>query len=635
MITKWSIENFKSFRKRTNLDLAPITVFAGANSSGKSTIIQSMLLMKQTVQYAPPTRPIALNGPLLKLGAFNDIRNKNASPEECSIGIGWEMSFEQSENLMARDETIGPRRYARARWGRSSLATVKVDFLWELDAGVTSGSSETLRQLQPKLKSSEISATVHADRSKSADERMERKLFISRRPSATNPDPDFAFDISEVDDTSRSELLDAKPDGKIIGGSATHFFPGRIVIQYDAARERAFRIASVLCADATYRYRLPQLNVVRVPSSVVRLLQERLVAVTGELVGNFALGSVDADSDLTVERAHDLILQTAHRLEVYKRSGRIDEKTSLGFLELRQQVEQLLFADFVKTSPGERDAIDLSIPSFMMEATEYASAYFVSGLRYLGPLRDEPRPIYPLEALVTPTEVGYRGEHTAAVLELHRDRWVSYLPSEFINDVANRKERHVSLHDAVVDWLNYVGVASEVQTSDGGKFGHSIQVKTPGVNQFHDLTNVGVGVSQVLPIIVMALLAQAPALLIFEQPELHLHPKVQARLADFFLSVALTGKQCVLETHSEYLIERFRLRIAEAEGDSLTKVMNLYFTEREAGDTLCRKVEISKYGAIADWPKDFFDQSQIETEKILQAARSKRRSEKRDGEAPQ
>jgi len=233
--------------------------------------------------------------------------------------------------------------------------------------------------------------------------------------------------------------------------------------------------------------------------------------------------------------------------------------------------------------------------------------------------------------LATPTEVGFKGEHTAAVFDLHRERRIRYLPSSFIEgDRINPTTRYVSLHDAVVDWLTYVGVASEVTTVDQGKVGHQLQVQTEGLARFHDLTNVGVGVSQVLPIIVMALLAEPPTMLIFEQPELHLHPKVQARLADFFLSVALIGKQCLLETHSEYLIDRFRRRVAAATGDSLVSVLKIYFTERTNGKTECREVEVSRYGAIASWPKDFFEQSQIETESILMAAARKRQAEQRE-----
>jgi AAA15 family ATPase/GTPase len=76
-------------------------VFAGANSSGKSTIIQSILLMKQTVQYAPPTRALALNGPMLKLGKFSDV--KNAASDQDFIGIGWEIELAESDKMLFRN----------------------------------------------------------------------------------------------------------------------------------------------------------------------------------------------------------------------------------------------------------------------------------------------------------------------------------------------------------------------------------------------------------------------------------------------------------------------------------------------------------------------------------------------------
>jgi hypothetical protein len=226
--------------------------------------------------------------------------------------------------------------------------------------------------------------------------------------------------------------------------------------------------------------------------------------------------------------------------------------------EIRDKIERIVVGDTVSNF-----VIEPTVPGPIAESVSYVTQYFISAVRYLGPLRDEPKPVYPLEALTNPTKVGYKGEHTAAVLDLHRDRRIRYLPSSFIGEKKlNLNLKYSTLHDAVVDWLAYVGVASEVSTFDRGKVGHSLQVQTEGSNRFHDLTNVGVGVSQVLPIIVMALLAESPTILIFEQPELHLHPKVQARLADFFLSVALIGKQCLLETHSEYLIDRFRRRVA-------------------------------------------------------------------------
>jgi predicted ATPase len=173
-----------------------------------------------------------------------------------------------------------------------------------------------------------------------------------------------------------------------------------------------------------------------------------------------------------------------------------------------------------------------------------------------------------------------------------------------------------------------MGIATEVTTGDQGKIGHQLQVQTQGLSSFHDLTNVGVGVSQILPIVVMALLAEPPSLLIFEQPELHLHPRVQTRLADFFLSVSLIGKQCLLETHSEYLVERLRRRIAEADGDSLTSIARIYFTERVSGETSLRPAEVTRYGALSSYPPDFFDQSAEEAEGIVKAAIEKRELER-------
>ena len=86
MLASWSIENFKSFRGWTDIELGPVTIFVGANSSGKSTIIQSLLLLKQTLEYAAPTRALALNGPILKLGTFSAQESPHLSDRPENVG---------------------------------------------------------------------------------------------------------------------------------------------------------------------------------------------------------------------------------------------------------------------------------------------------------------------------------------------------------------------------------------------------------------------------------------------------------------------------------------------------------------------------------------------------------------------
>ena len=119
-------------------------------------------------------------------------------------------------------------------------------------------------------------------------------------------------------------------------------------------------------------------------------------------------------------------------------------------------------------------------------------------------------------------------------------------------------------------------------------------------------------------------MAPPGSFLIFEQPELHLHPRVQARLADFFLALALDGKQTILETHSEYLVDRFRLRIALSSSDSVRPLINILFSEKSAGQSTLTPLEISEFGSIANWPKNFFDQSQRDVGRIVKAASEKR-----------
>jgi len=77
MITKWELSNFKSFYNKTGLNLAPLTVLTGINSSGKSSIIQSMLLIAQTLRNPISSRELVLNGSLVKMGFLDDIISNN------------------------------------------------------------------------------------------------------------------------------------------------------------------------------------------------------------------------------------------------------------------------------------------------------------------------------------------------------------------------------------------------------------------------------------------------------------------------------------------------------------------------------------------------------------------------------
>ena len=135
------------------------------------------------------------------------------------------------------------------------------------------------------------------------------------------------------------------------------------------------------------------------------------------------------------------------------------------------------------------------------------------------------------------------------------------------------------------------------------------------------MKEVGYGVSQVLPIIVQGLLMKE-GILIVEQPEIHLHPKLQSLLYDFLYSLTLTGKKVMVETHSSHFITRMRRRIAEDETNQMDDRINLTFIE----EGVFRNLELDDYGTVLNYyPADFIEQPAKELDAIIKAQIKKRR----------
>jgi hypothetical protein len=127
--------------------------------------------------------------------------------------------------------------------------------------------------------------------------------------------------------------------------------------------------------------------------------------------------------------------------------------------------------------------------------------------------------------------------------------------------------------------------------------------------------DVGIGISQVLPVVVAAL-DDDERLVIVEQPELHVHPKIQAELGDLFIETAVDGGHSyVIETHSEHLILRLLRRIRETNqgkphnGIAITDGdVGVYYVSMNDGCTRLRRIDIDKKGEfIQPWPDDFFE----------------------------
>jgi predicted ATPase len=122
------------------------------------------------------------------------------------------------------------------------------------------------------------------------------------------------------------------------------------------------------------------------------------------------------------------------------------------------------------------------------------------------------------------------------------------------------------------------------------------------------IPDVGFGVSQVLPVLVQCYYAPEGSIIVFEQPEIHLHPRVQASLADVFIDAAKERSvQIIVESHSEHLVRRLQRRVAEAKDVSNADIA-LYFasTPLDASSSSLEKLDVDLFGNIVNWPADFF-----------------------------
>ena len=639
MIKQWKLFNFKSVRVETDLTLEPLTIFAGANSSGKSTLIQSILLVAQTLAHKVSSRSVVLNGALARLGQFDDLKTADSDADQ--IVIGWTcLPFRD----LVKSKTYGfPRLPYHLMRVRQSINDISCQIAFDAKDGEAKGE---IAQIQPLLFSSQLSVTtrdpesgdrefhITIRRSGIQDDKSKRKWIDAVMEEDAVARGSLYYDV-EMDSESLEEIQENFASAQPVGCVLRHFLPNRLTLGVDMVVEEAHAILNVLGGEGPqgYQRRIYLDRQVIVPTPII----ERILKLADEIGGNqdvrTALSrrleeqkqlSLFGKQPIPLEQLNDALrrLNPRTRAEIRKK---LTEDDAFGQL-VQESVRAL--REGRKEEPA---VLPFSAPDHIAGAIRYTDQFFSTSVRYLGPLRDEPKSLYPLSANAEPSDVGLKGEHTAAVLELHKNRQVRYIPtSGFVEPEIQLKAVRRSLETAVIDWLQYLGVAEHVESRDKGKFGHELTVSIAGSKRPHDLTHVGVGVSQVLPILVTSLLADPDTTLIFEQPELHLHPKVQTRLGDFFLSMTQMGKQCVIETHSEYLINRIRFRAAAADAKSnpWVEAVKVYFVEKGEQGSSFREVNINEFGAILDWPDGFFDQSQRETEAILRAAASKRKAKR-------
>lgn len=232
----------------------------------------------------------------------------------------------------------------------------------------------------------------------------------------------------------------------------------------------------------------------------------------------------------------------------------------------------------------------------------------ISNIIYLGPLREEPAPLYGA-ASERPQDVGTAGEDAATVL------WVG-----------RGEKKQIELRRKVEKWMAEFEIAKNIKLHKLGPF-FQVLLKDWHTGITCNLTEVGFGASQLLPVIVAGYYAPEKSIMIAEQPEIHLHPKAQTLLADLFIDISRENKKIIVETHSEHLLMRLQRRIVDGSIDS--DMVSVYYCEPTRDGTKVRQIEINKYGQLGkDLPKGFFEEGYLETKEHFKAIVNKKAGEK-------
>lgn len=201
-------------------------------------------------------------------------------------------------------------------------------------------------------------------------------------------------------------------------------------------------------------------------------------------------------------------------------------------------------------------------------------------------------------------KLGDYNEYLGYILEKGRQKNV--IPIDKQRNHWNHEDTNI-LDIQINDWLNYILPNSRVTAKNTGSDNY-ISLLFGDKASLHQ-TNVGYGISFVLPIIVAGLIAESDSVLIIENPELHLHPKAQSNISSFLAVIAASGVQVIIETHSEHIVNGFRKAILDKKNPlQATDLTISYFNINQVCNI--EEITLNEKAEITHWPDGFMDQEQ-------------------------
>jgi len=384
MINKWILNNFKSIDEEQNLEFRPLTIFTGANSSGKSTILQSILLVTQTLQSPIASKSVILNGWFKKFGSYSDIVNHRDFNKNIKLGFSLKEDFDR----------ISPRR-----------GMFRYRFLGDMedtavDCKLIISSDNRDENLQPILE--DVSLIAYSGKHKVGSfeitkhfNRSEEELVVLKAIGNKYQESDFKYMITTDIDSKRRPFPTIVPM-KNIGVSLNHFLPN-FIIQYCSYKDqlKAYLSECLLLGRATH-FSLDEDD----EKIVIPLIKERALLIAEYIYSNKKFRT----------RSFEMAYKGLKKKFTLSRLQRVFSNSTLDGDEKEKYLKQL--TEPINQVPEQY--VTEREPMFYQPGVELVREFFSEHIKYLGPLREEPKSLYPLESNGSSSDLGLKGENTAA-----------------------------------------------------------------------------------------------------------------------------------------------------------------------------------------------------------------------------
>lgn len=557
MISKINFKNYKAF-KCGEINLKPITILLGANSVGKSSIMQLILMLQQTVIDSSYKSAFRLHGGHVNLGEgknlvyqqktenilevgfeFEDLSLTRMFNEGIGSGINRDLYFIYSTILHTLG-SVGSNRISFRKAGKKSASSGKVKNILH-DVAIEYEDINTLER-EPFLNLiDEIEKLINEHPNINMDKIFQNSYYIFN--SFANAKVNSSFD-------AKIRFVERKSE---------------FVLLFDYFREiKYYNLNSKFNIDYSLAVTDKAILIKK-----VELKNKSKIIYGIEFDVNGDTNSLKYIYSDFFKKIHLDDGTYFHLKSLAKSTGTIFSFVREEEPEGPEFINSILCSTFINLMSQVNEAISKNFKN--------------DNINYVSPLRAHPKRYYFLDKSNNVANVNtFDGDAIAEILK----------ENSVLSKKVNKWLERFNLHADVKHLHNII---------------HRLVIRQNSLDL--DITDVGFGISQILPVIIQGLLSKKKSLTLIEQPEIHLHPKMQAELADLFCDIALEDSKIVkyllIETHSEYLLKRLRRRISEG---SLSKDMVSIYLVNPSADSNgseIKELPISESGQF-EWPVDFY-----------------------------